>query len=79
VREEFNPDDPEGGDHMNMHNTDAPFTVGEESDSDKEGKHPDELGHEQPWEQRTYDGRKDKSPDYGNDERAAWGPDGDKK
>ena len=76
VREGFNPDRPEGGDELGMHNTDMPFTVGEEPEIDEEEPSRDELGHDEPWETRTYDNKKDKGSDYGsfeNDERDAWG------
>ncbi|KAK4631951.1 Transmembrane protein [Fulvia fulva] len=84
VRQGFNPDEPERKIQDQNHTLTDPFTEGDGQDeppmavSDTPGR--DQTGHEQPWEERTYDGsddaqRKDvPSPDF-EDERNAWGGD----
>lgn len=76
MREGFNPDQTETAERDQMHDPGEPFTVGED---DEEDQGPDELGHEQPWEERDYSKGESSSaqhtPEYGsfNEERSAWG------
>lgn len=79
VRQGFNPDVTETAEYEQMHNTDMPFTVGED-DEEAEAKPRDELNHEQPWEDREYgngddDDNTSPKPQYAsfNEERNVWG------
>lgn len=85
VRQGFNPDETETAEDGQMHNTDMPFTVGED-DEEEETKPRDELNHEQPWEDREYGNDNDNGndddddntspqPQYAsfNEERNVWG------
>jgi len=76
VRQGFNPDRPVGGDESNMHNTDIPFTIGEEPEDDPEEQPRDQLGSKQPWESRKFTpettGKKPAEYDGIDEERNAW-------
>jgi len=78
VRKGFNPDEPDGVAPEEMHNTDMPFTIGEDEDD----KEPDELGQEQLWKGQDYSDvpKPDEERQYGsfNEERDAWGEDDSK-
>lgn len=78
TRTGFNPDKPDTTVTDEAHNLDQAFAVGD----DEEDESVDELGREQPWENRNVEkADKGKSPDYGslNDERDAWGETDGKK
>jgi hypothetical protein len=53
VREGYNPDHVDHVDEDESHNLNQPFTVG---DYDEDEEPQDELGQDQPWEARDYDG-----------------------